>query len=174
MTVLPCSVEEMLNFAVTLSLPLLEHIHCLVVTLGANGVLLCGEQDAGSVNLQPRQHRRVWKIYTYLLGLAGNNSEYNDDFLLFLVFPEQTVVCCTLPGTECDCSRDGKCVRSRRQVLNRYLPFISSFPVFLFPLQLQLLFFQDLSCVSFIKTISSKKGELTTFITTLSAVLQEL
>ncbi|XP_016888510.1 uncharacterized protein LOC103380561 isoform X2 [Cynoglossus semilaevis] len=56
--VLPCSVEEMLNFAVTLSLPLLEHIHCLVVTLGANGVLLCGEQDAGSVNLQPRQHRR--------------------------------------------------------------------------------------------------------------------
>ncbi|XP_071350447.1 uncharacterized protein [Trachinotus anak] len=56
--VLPNSLEEVLNVAVALSRPLLEHLHCLVVTLGANGVLVCGEHDAGSVNLQPRKQKR--------------------------------------------------------------------------------------------------------------------
>ncbi|XP_078112235.1 uncharacterized protein LOC144521555 [Sander vitreus] len=56
--VLPCSLEEVLSVAVALSRPLLEHLHCLVVTLGANGVLVCGEHDAGSVNLQPRKQKR--------------------------------------------------------------------------------------------------------------------
>ncbi|KAM8892240.1 uncharacterized protein AB9W97_012353 isoform 2-T2 [Spinachia spinachia] len=56
--VLPNSLEEMLSVAVALSRPLLEHVHCLVVTLGAGGVLVCGERDAGSVNLQPRKQKR--------------------------------------------------------------------------------------------------------------------
>ncbi|XP_032379145.1 pseudouridine-metabolizing bifunctional protein C1861.05 [Etheostoma spectabile] len=56
--VLPSSLEELLGVAVDLSRPLLEHIHCLVVTLGASGVLVCGEHDAGSVNLQPRKQNR--------------------------------------------------------------------------------------------------------------------
>ncbi|XP_031139138.1 pseudouridine-metabolizing bifunctional protein C1861.05 [Sander lucioperca] len=56
--VLPSSLEEVLSVAVALSRPLLEHLHCLVVTLGANGVLVCGEHDAGSVNLQPRKQKR--------------------------------------------------------------------------------------------------------------------
>ncbi|XP_076588822.1 uncharacterized protein LOC143321944 [Chaetodon auriga] len=56
--VLPSSLDEVLSVAVALSRPLLEHLHCLVVTLGANGVLVCGEHDAGSVNLQPRKEKR--------------------------------------------------------------------------------------------------------------------
>ncbi|XP_022611849.1 pseudouridine-metabolizing bifunctional protein C1861.05-like isoform X2 [Seriola dumerili] len=57
-TVLPSSLEEVLNVAVALSRPLLEHLHCLVVTLGSNGVMVCGEHNAGSVNLQPRKQKR--------------------------------------------------------------------------------------------------------------------
>ncbi|XP_022611851.1 pseudouridine-metabolizing bifunctional protein C1861.05-like isoform X4 [Seriola dumerili] len=56
--VLPSSLEEVLNVAVALSRPLLEHLHCLVVTLGSNGVMVCGEHNAGSVNLQPRKQKR--------------------------------------------------------------------------------------------------------------------
>ncbi|XP_070687002.1 uncharacterized protein [Pempheris klunzingeri] len=56
--VLPSSLDELLSVAVALSRPLLEHLHCLVVTLGAHGVLLCGEHVAGSVNLQPRKQKR--------------------------------------------------------------------------------------------------------------------
>ncbi|XP_078023897.1 uncharacterized protein LOC117261663 [Epinephelus lanceolatus] len=60
--VLPNSLEEVLSVAVALSRPLLEHLHCLVVTLGTSGVLLCGEHDAGSVNLQPRKQKRRRKL----------------------------------------------------------------------------------------------------------------
>lgn len=59
LSVLPSSLNEVLSVAVTLSRPLLEHLHCVVVTLGANGLLVCGEHDAGSVNLQPRKQKRV-------------------------------------------------------------------------------------------------------------------
>lgn len=59
LSVLPSSLDEVLSVAVTLSRPLLEHLHCVVVTLGANGLLVCGEHDAGSVNLQPRKQKRV-------------------------------------------------------------------------------------------------------------------
>lgn len=61
--VLPNSLDEVLTLAVALSRPLLEYIHCLVVTLGANGVLVCGEHDAGSVNLQPRKQKRVKDMF---------------------------------------------------------------------------------------------------------------
>ncbi|KAK5604567.1 hypothetical protein CRENBAI_015323 [Crenichthys baileyi] len=55
--VLPRSLDETLMVAVALSRPLLENLHCLVVTLGPDGVLLCGEHNAGSVNLQPRKQK---------------------------------------------------------------------------------------------------------------------
>lgn len=58
-SVLPSSLEEVLDVALTLSRPLLEHIHCLIVTLGAKGLLVCGEHEAGSVNLQPRRQKKV-------------------------------------------------------------------------------------------------------------------
>lgn len=63
LAVLPSSLDEVLNVAVALSRPLLEHIHCLVVTLGGKGLLVCGEHDAGSVNLQPRKQKRVRAAY---------------------------------------------------------------------------------------------------------------
>ncbi|KAM7414898.1 hypothetical protein PAMA_019626 [Pampus argenteus] len=59
---IPSSLDEVLSVAVALSRPLLEHLHCLVVTLGANGVLLCGEHDAGSVNLQPKKQKKERKL----------------------------------------------------------------------------------------------------------------
>lgn len=61
--VLPSTLDEMLSVAVALSRPLLEHLHCLVVTLGANGVLLCGEYDAGTVSLQPRKQKKVRTVF---------------------------------------------------------------------------------------------------------------
>ncbi|XP_061825333.2 uncharacterized protein [Nerophis lumbriciformis] len=60
--VLPSSLEQLLSLAVALSRPLLEHIHCLVVTLGADGVLVCGEHQAGSVRLQPRKDKKKRKL----------------------------------------------------------------------------------------------------------------
>lgn len=59
LSALPSSPDEVLALAVALSRPLLEHIHCLIVTLGANGLLVCGEHDRGSVNLQPRKQKTV-------------------------------------------------------------------------------------------------------------------
>lgn len=56
---LPTSLEEILTVAVALSRPLLENLHCLVVTLGPDGVLLCGQHEAGSVDLQPRKPKGV-------------------------------------------------------------------------------------------------------------------
>ncbi|KAJ3595987.1 hypothetical protein NHX12_002396 [Muraenolepis orangiensis] len=46
---------DVLTCALALARPLLEHLHCLVVTLGSDGVLVCGMHDGdGSVRLQPR------------------------------------------------------------------------------------------------------------------------
>lgn len=54
----PGPLDEILRVAVALSRPLLENLHCLVVTLGPDGVLLCGEYNAGSVDLQPRKQKK--------------------------------------------------------------------------------------------------------------------
>lgn len=78
--VLPNSLEEVLSVAVALSRPLLEHLHCLVVTLGASGVLLCGEHDAGSVNLQPRKQKRVRPTYIQADCDDDDNSESEDGY----------------------------------------------------------------------------------------------
>lgn len=51
---LPTSLDGILEAAVTLTRPLLEHLHCVVVTLGAHGVLLCGRRSGSqSVSLRP-------------------------------------------------------------------------------------------------------------------------
>ncbi|XP_043083149.1 pseudouridine-metabolizing bifunctional protein C1861.05 [Puntigrus tetrazona] len=57
-TELPRSLEDVLGCVPALSRPLLEHLNCVVVTLGALGVMVCGEHDAGTVNLQPQKQKQ--------------------------------------------------------------------------------------------------------------------
>ncbi|XP_069823709.1 uncharacterized protein [Dendropsophus ebraccatus] len=51
---IPCKLEDMVDTAISLSLPLLENIHCVIVTLGAHGVLLCGHRRDGTVSLRAK------------------------------------------------------------------------------------------------------------------------
>eukprot|EP00079_Xenopus_tropicalis_P015159 XP_004912514.1 PREDICTED: pseudouridine-metabolizing bifunctional protein C1861.05-like [Xenopus tropicalis] len=48
---LPRALDDTLDMALTLSVPLLEHLACVIVTLGANGVLLCGHSHRGTLSL---------------------------------------------------------------------------------------------------------------------------
>ncbi|OCT88087.1 pseudouridine-metabolizing bifunctional protein C1861.05 [Xenopus laevis] len=48
---IPRSLDDIIDVAITLSLPLLEHLRCVIVTLGANGVLLCGHSNRGTLLL---------------------------------------------------------------------------------------------------------------------------
>ncbi|KAF4787555.1 pseudouridine-metabolizing bifunctional protein C1861.05-like protein [Turdus rufiventris] len=50
---LPSRLEDVVQAAVALACPLLAHLHCVVVTLGAHGVLLCGKSLGGSISLYP-------------------------------------------------------------------------------------------------------------------------
>lgn len=50
----PCKLEDMVDTAISLSLPLLENLHCVIVTLGAHGVLLCGHRRDGTVSLRAK------------------------------------------------------------------------------------------------------------------------
>ncbi|XP_066580345.1 uncharacterized protein LOC136771750 isoform X4 [Amia ocellicauda] len=52
----PTLLEDVLNTAMTLCHPLLEHLLCVVVTLGPHGVLLFGKSESGTVYLQSRNH----------------------------------------------------------------------------------------------------------------------
>ncbi|XP_068129191.1 uncharacterized protein [Hyperolius riggenbachi] len=47
----PCELNDVIDTAISLSLPLLENIHCVIVTLGAHGVLLCGHSCNGMLSL---------------------------------------------------------------------------------------------------------------------------
>ncbi|XP_069484915.1 uncharacterized protein [Ambystoma mexicanum] len=63
---IPSSLEGSLGAAVTLSRPLLEHLHCVVVTLGAHGVLLCGQRSRDqTVSLRPgiRRQEQSGELY---------------------------------------------------------------------------------------------------------------
>ncbi|KAM6960566.1 uncharacterized protein FYW47_009136 [Aplochiton taeniatus] len=60
--VLPCSLKEVLSCSLALCRPLLKHLQCVVVTLGAMGVLVCGEHEAGSVRLQPKKYRSTGRL----------------------------------------------------------------------------------------------------------------
>ncbi|KAG8438664.1 hypothetical protein GDO86_005016 [Hymenochirus boettgeri] len=48
---IPHTVDDIIDTAIYLSLPLLQHLKCVVVTLGANGVLLCGHTDGEALSL---------------------------------------------------------------------------------------------------------------------------
>uniref|UniRef100_A0A8C9T7J7 Zgc:136858 n=1 Tax=Scleropages formosus TaxID=113540 RepID=A0A8C9T7J7_SCLFO len=52
--VLPQTLDEVLHCAALLSRPLLEHLRCVVVTLGPLGVLVCGERRDGTVCLKTK------------------------------------------------------------------------------------------------------------------------
>ncbi|XP_038009031.1 pseudouridine-metabolizing bifunctional protein C1861.05-like isoform X5 [Motacilla alba alba] len=56
---LPSRLEDVVQAAVALACPLLAHLHCVVVTLGAHGVLLCGRSLGGSISLYPGAHKQV-------------------------------------------------------------------------------------------------------------------
>ncbi|XP_005482838.2 uncharacterized protein LOC102073347 isoform X1 [Zonotrichia albicollis] len=56
---LPSRLEDAVQAAAALACPLLSHLQCVVVTLGAHGVLLCGRSLAGSISLHPGAHRQA-------------------------------------------------------------------------------------------------------------------
>ncbi|KAM3926587.1 uncharacterized protein RB166_009390 isoform 1-T2 [Leptodactylus fuscus] len=51
---IPCKLEDIVDTAIGLSLPLLENIHCVIVTLGAHGILLCGHRRDRTVSLRAK------------------------------------------------------------------------------------------------------------------------
>ncbi|XP_053834178.1 uncharacterized protein LOC128807680 isoform X2 [Vidua macroura] len=53
---LPSRLEDVVQAAVALACPLLAHLHCVVVTLGAHGILLCGKSLGGNISLYPGAH----------------------------------------------------------------------------------------------------------------------
>ncbi|RXM29115.1 Pseudouridine-metabolizing bifunctional protein [Acipenser ruthenus] len=55
--VVPSSLDDVLGSALALSRPLLEHLRCVVVTLGPHGVLLCGDAEGGAVSLQGAEYK---------------------------------------------------------------------------------------------------------------------
>ncbi|KAL8222095.1 UNVERIFIED_CONTAM: hypothetical protein K2H54_074917 [Gekko kuhli] len=50
---LPSKLEDVVETAMALVPPLLRELHCVVVTLGQHGVLVCGQSTDGSVSLHP-------------------------------------------------------------------------------------------------------------------------
>ncbi|XP_030815996.1 pseudouridine-metabolizing bifunctional protein C1861.05-like isoform X1 [Camarhynchus parvulus] len=56
---LPSRLEDVVQAAVALACPLLAHLQCVVVTLGAHGVLLCGRSLGGSISLHPGAHKQA-------------------------------------------------------------------------------------------------------------------
>lgn len=74
---LPDSLDEVLKVAVALSCPLLEHLHCMIVTLGAHGVLVCGEHKMGTINLQPSKQktkRQLGALYYPALNVTAQET----------------------------------------------------------------------------------------------------
>ncbi|KAM6293673.1 uncharacterized protein LJ264_016843 [Porphyrio hochstetteri] len=55
---LPSRLEDVVQTAMALARPLLAHLHCVVVTLGAHGVLLCGRNLGGRLSLRPGAHKQ--------------------------------------------------------------------------------------------------------------------
>ncbi|XP_009558828.2 uncharacterized protein LOC104058943 isoform X2 [Cuculus canorus] len=56
---LPSRLEDLVQTAVALARPLLAHLCCVMVTLGAHGVLLCGKSLGGSISLCPGAHKQA-------------------------------------------------------------------------------------------------------------------
>ncbi|XP_038636880.1 uncharacterized protein zgc:136858 isoform X2 [Scyliorhinus canicula] len=52
---LPSVMDEVIGVALDMSRPLLKHLQCVIVTLGEQGVLLCGKSEEGTISLQPKK-----------------------------------------------------------------------------------------------------------------------
>lgn len=74
--------------AMALARPLLAHLCCVVVTLGAHGVLLCGKSLGGSISLRPAAHEQVRARKTNP-GLSAASAWDHAAPLLFLVAKQQ-------------------------------------------------------------------------------------
>nr|XP_006133450.1 uncharacterized protein LOC102450984 [Pelodiscus sinensis] len=56
---LPARLEDIVRTAMTLTRPLLTQLRCVVVTLGAHGVLLCSRRTEGSISVGPATHQQI-------------------------------------------------------------------------------------------------------------------
>uniref|UniRef100_A0A8C1WUC7 Zgc:136858 n=1 Tax=Cyprinus carpio TaxID=7962 RepID=A0A8C1WUC7_CYPCA len=85
-TELPRSLDDVLGCIPALSCPLLEHLHCVVVTLGVLGVMVCGEHDAGTVNLQPQKQKRKGRLCAIHCPALTVSSGAGDSFAGAMMF----------------------------------------------------------------------------------------
>ncbi|XP_072408342.1 LOW QUALITY PROTEIN: uncharacterized protein [Chiloscyllium punctatum] len=58
-TELPTLMDEVIGVALDMSQPLLKHLQCVIVTLGHQGVLLCGRSEEGTIFLQPKKASKI-------------------------------------------------------------------------------------------------------------------
>lgn len=86
---LPSRLEDVVQAAVALACPLLAHLHCVVVTLGAHGVLLCGKSLGGSISLYPGAPEQVRACKTNSELSAASFLDHMA-LLLFLVAWQQS------------------------------------------------------------------------------------
>ncbi|XP_078076156.1 uncharacterized protein LOC144498630 isoform X2 [Mustelus asterias] len=56
---LPSAMKDVIDVALDMSRPLLKHLHCVIVTLGQQGVLLCGKSEEGTICLQPKKSPQI-------------------------------------------------------------------------------------------------------------------
>ncbi|XP_067906851.1 LOW QUALITY PROTEIN: uncharacterized protein zgc:136858 [Heterodontus francisci] len=56
---LPSVMDDVMGVALDMSRPLLEHLQCVIVTLGEQGVLLCGRTEEGTISLQPKKAPKI-------------------------------------------------------------------------------------------------------------------
>ncbi|XP_006633626.3 uncharacterized protein [Lepisosteus oculatus] len=73
---LPTLMEDVFQSAVALSRPLLEHLVCVIVTLGPRGVVMCSKSEDGTVCLQPRnkqQNGRLCAIHYPAIPISAEN-----------------------------------------------------------------------------------------------------
>ncbi|XP_078424365.1 uncharacterized protein LOC144696668 isoform X2 [Cetorhinus maximus] len=56
---LPSVMDDVIGVALDMSRPLLKHLKCVIVTLGQQGVLLCGKSEEGTISLQPKKAPKI-------------------------------------------------------------------------------------------------------------------
>ncbi|XP_064894412.1 uncharacterized protein LOC102089100 isoform X4 [Columba livia] len=108
---LPSRLEDVLQTAMALARPLLAHLHCVVVTLGAHGVLLCGKSLGGSISLCPGAHEKVW-MASATSGLFSLSNSHQLPFSPFTDCCRQPL-CHPLPRHPHQQGGDSQCLRSR-------------------------------------------------------------
>ncbi|XP_041072153.1 pseudouridine-metabolizing bifunctional protein C1861.05 [Carcharodon carcharias] len=56
---LPSVMDDVIGVALDMSRPLLKHLKCVIVTLGQQGVILCGKSEEGTISLQPKKAPKI-------------------------------------------------------------------------------------------------------------------